>query len=86
MPSSSSDYISAVVNIMRLINPSTMLDIGIGFGKYGFLAREYLELWDGRDKHKREDWKRTIDGIEAFEEYINPAIEYIYDHPHRRRV
>ncbi|MFC1730127.1 class I SAM-dependent methyltransferase [candidate division KSB1 bacterium] len=59
-----------------------MLDIGIGFGKYGFLAREYLELWDGRDKHKREDWKRTIDGIEAFEEYINPAIEYIYDTIH----
>lgn len=53
-----------------------MLDIGVGFGKYGMLAREYLELWDGRQKYN--EWKRHIDGIEAFENYITPLHNFIY--------
>ena len=35
----------------RYSNPSSVLDIGTGFGKYGLLCREYLELWDGRENY-----------------------------------
>jgi SAM-dependent methyltransferase len=65
---------------MRLIiatDPRTLLDVGVGFGKYGFLSREYLELWDGREKYT--DWKRQIDGIEAHRDYITPVHRHIYN-------
>jgi len=65
---------------MQLIintNPEKLLDIGVGFGKYGFLSREYLELWDGRQEYNA--WKRKIDGIEVFEEYLTPVHDFVYD-------
>jgi hypothetical protein len=52
------------------INPNSVLDIGTGFGKYGLLCREYLELWDGRQNYDK--FLRRIDGVEAFESYITP--------------
>lgn len=79
MPSSNPQYISVVVEIIRLINPLKMLDVGSGFGKYGFLAREYLELWDGREKYDKRHWQRKIDGIEVFRDYITPVHDFIYD-------
>ena len=59
-------------------DPKSVLDVGVGFGKYGFLSREYLELWDGRSDYK--NWKRQIDGIEVFSDYLTPVHNYIYDH------
>ena len=77
MPSSSINSIETVLNIVRKINPQRVLDIGIGFGKYGFLLREYLELWDGRNVYN--DWKRTIDGIEIHSPYVTLLQDMIYD-------
>lgn len=77
MPSSQSSQISTIVHQIRKVNPKSLLDVGIGFGKYGFLAREYLEFWDGRQRYS--DWKRRIDGIEVFEDYITPAHRFIYN-------
>ncbi len=36
-----------------------------------------MELGDGREKY--HDWKRRIDGIEAFEKYITPVQKIIYN-------
>lgn len=58
-------------------NPKSILDIGVGFGKYGYLSREYLELWDGRQKY--DDWQRRIDGIEVWKKYLTPVHKYIYN-------
>ncbi|MEW6049845.1 MAG: class I SAM-dependent methyltransferase [Candidatus Zixiibacteriota bacterium] len=80
MPSSSAQQISTIVEIIRATKPKSVLDIGIGFGKYGFLCREYLELWDGRDRYN--DWQTQIDGIEAFEEYVTPLHRLIYSNIH----
>jgi hypothetical protein len=55
-----------------------VLDVGVGFGKYGLLSREYLDLWDGRESYR--SWTRLIDGIEVFEDYITPVHEFIYNH------
>ena len=77
MPTSSFHQLNAIVEIIMATNPRSLLDIGIGFGKYGYLAREYLELYDGRDAYS--DWQRRIDGIEAFPDYLTTAHRHIYD-------
>lgn len=58
------------------LKPMKVLDIGTGFGKYGVLCREYLDLWDGRQKY---EFTRRIDGVEAFRGYITPLHQYVYD-------
>jgi hypothetical protein len=80
MPSSHPHQLSHIMGLILQVKPHSVLDIGVGFGKYGFLCREYLELWDGREKYG--DWQRRIDGIEAFEGYITPLHRHIYDNIH----
>lgn len=80
MPTSQWLQISSLVELIVHANPKKMLDIGVGFGKYGYLSREYLELWDRRQVY--DDWQRTIDGIEAFEKYVTPAHQFIYNTIH----
>jgi len=77
MPSSVVSQISTIMQIVMASRPRSVLDIGVGFGKYGFLCREYLELWDGREKYGQ--WQHRIDGIEAFAEYVLPLHNMIYD-------
>jgi peptidylprolyl isomerase len=69
---------SALAHICNRIiekNPTSVLDIGIGFGKFGFLAREYTDVRLGRYFH----WQTRIDGIEIFEKYVTPLQQQIYD-------
>lgn len=77
MPSSQYYQINEIIEIITRLRPGKVLDIGPGFGKYGMLAREYLELWDGRDQYS--DWRCRIDCIEGFEKYITPLHRYIYN-------
>ena len=58
------------------LEAKSMLDIGIGFGKYGFLAREYAGGF-----YLPEDEKKllVVDGIEIYEPYIQPIHRLIYD-------
>jgi 2-polyprenyl-3-methyl-5-hydroxy-6-metoxy-1,4-benzoquinol methylase len=76
MPSSQYYQINEIMDLVFRLNPRKVLDIGPGFGKYGFLCREYLELWDGRNAYG--DWKCRIDCIEAFEKYLTPVHHAIY--------
>lgn len=66
-----------MVDWITRVQPSSVLDIGVGFGKWGFLAREYTDINEHR--YKREDWKARIDGVEAFPEYETPNYKYIYN-------
>ena len=78
MPSSHPHQLNEIAEMIMVSKPASMLDVGIGFGKYGFLAREYLEVWDGQ--HRRGKWRHRIDGIEACKEYILDHHRAIYDH------
>lgn len=80
MPSSHSGQINEIMRLVTLCHPMSVLDIGVGFGKYGFLCREFLELWDGREKYS--EWNHRIEGIEAFPEYISEFHSLIYDKIH----
>lgn len=77
MPSSHPFQIHEIVMLVKTLDPLSLLDIGVGFGKYGFLAREYLELWDGREKYL--EWRRRIDGVEGCAEYITSLQRLIYN-------
>lgn len=77
MPTSHYNQLNQIMELVSLTKPKRLLDIGVGFGKYGFLSREYLELWYGTGKY--DDWITQIDGIEAFEKYLTPVHKYIYN-------
>ncbi len=78
MPSSHHYQLNEIIGLIIETNPAKVLDIGIGYGKYGFLTREYLELWEEGSTY--DSHKRQIDGIEAFGAYITPVHRLIYDH------
>jgi hypothetical protein len=65
----------AVEHAVRL-QPRRILDIGFGFGKWGFLLREALDFVGGRVA--REDWQVTIDGIDA-RGNSSPVPGWVYD-------
>lgn len=77
MPISWYESIPAILKKVEQLKPQSILDIGIGFGKYGVLLREVLELSDQR--YHKDTWKLQIDGVEAFSGYQNPLHEHIYD-------
>jgi hypothetical protein len=57
-------------------DPKSVLDVGIGFGKYGVLCREYLDVWGAEKFGER---RHRIDGIEAFRDYLTPLQASVYD-------
>jgi hypothetical protein len=69
-----------VATELQRLKPQSILEIGVGFGKWGVIAREYLEAWEGR--FRREEWKVRIEGIEIFEDYRNPVWDAAYDQIH----
>jgi cyclopropane fatty-acyl-phospholipid synthase-like methyltransferase len=86
MPFSHSTQISAIVGFIEQLQPQSILDVGVGMGQYGFLARTNLEnvnlfVVDGAKavQSAKSDWKVRIDGIEAFKTYRTPVHDYAYN-------
>jgi len=77
MPTSYPNTITTVVRAIHALAPASVLDIGCGFGKYGLLCREYLDVWWLR--YRRQEWKVRIDAVEVFEQYLTPVHWYIYN-------
>ncbi|MCX7745955.1 MAG: hypothetical protein N2645_03545 [Clostridia bacterium] len=78
MPTSFHGQISRIFDFILDENPKSVLDIGVGFGKYGVLCRDQLDI--PFERYKKNDWKITIDGIEGYQNYNNPIHNYVYDH------
>lgn len=78
MPTSTYSQIPAVVRFLRKVMPTSILDVGIGNGKMGFIARDVLDVMLGQ-KYRKEDWSVRIDGIEIFTDYIQGHQKAIYD-------
>jgi SAM-dependent methyltransferase len=76
MPSSQHLQLNELVDTILTLNPESVLDIGVGFGKYGMLIREYLDPNIGNADHHR---RVRLDGIEIFTPYITPIQRSIYD-------
>lgn len=70
MPTSHPKIISPVMEKVLEIKPKKVLDLGIGFGKWGSLVREYADIWWWR--FYKGEWAVQIDGIEVHEKYRSP--------------
>jgi hypothetical protein len=77
VPISDVHGIPAILDEVYRLQPESVADLGVGFGKYGVLCREILDGMYGRCRP--DQWQRTIDGWEAHRAYINPCW-YAYDH------
>jgi len=61
------------------IRPKRVLDVGCGFGKFGFICRDILEICTGQ-RYKKSEWKTKVDALEIFEPFVRtPMHEYLYD-------
>lgn len=81
MPTSQLGPAATVIAHIKKKNPDSVLDVGSGFGRYGFLLREYLECWQGRWKPTM--WVKRIEAVEAWAPYTElPWYPLIYDEVH----
>jgi hypothetical protein len=85
MASSRPHAIPYVITAIKNIKPDSILDIGVGFGKYGVLFREYTDIVNSESSPKRynkENWEVRIEGIEGNGKYITPVHDFVYDKIH----
>lgn len=78
MPTSEVASIIPNLEAIHSINPKSMLDVGIGFGRYGYLAREILD-YKFDDNGNLQPFQMRIDGIEIFPNYLTNIQRAIYD-------
>ena len=80
MPSSTWIHTSQVCQWIWEIKPASVLDVGCGFGRWGFLAREICDIFHGR--YDQTSWRTKIDAVEIYLRYITPLHRLIYDEIH----
>lgn len=76
-----SDSLTEIINL----KPTSVLEIGVGFGSKGHLIREYLDVWSVTN-YKKESWLKRIDGVEIFEPYINEGNSYYYNTIYKENI
>lgn len=82
MPSGRAVIVPHVISIIQQVEPESILDVGTGFGKWGYLFREYTDIWLSAadpNRYFKGNWKIRIDGIEVFNRYLHPGHQFIYD-------
>lgn len=76
MPVSTSVHISHCLKYIINMRPRSILDIGCGFGMWGFLSRMYLDV--AEERVQPTDWTLRVDGLELFEPYIQSHQRALY--------
>jgi len=77
MGTSNWQHISYCSELLFALQPKSILDIGIGFGRYGILAREMCDVWRGRPTPNQ--WQVEIVGVEAFDKLIRDYHSVFYN-------
>lgn len=78
MPTSGWHKIHHVMGVLQHVpDPRTVLDVGVGFGKFGLLFREHLDI--RKRRYGRAEWLARIDGVEAWANYATPIHDFIYN-------
>ncbi len=62
------------------INPDRLLDVGVGFGRWGIITREFCDVWNGR--MARDKWNVRVEGVEGFAPSIDDYHQYFYNKIH----
>ncbi len=63
----------------------SILDVGAGFGKWGFLIRDSFDVLSFQH-FRKEEWTIDITAIEPFSKNITPLQEYIYNRIIRKEL
>ena len=85
MPSSRPNPIPTVIHLVRQLKPQSILDVGVGFGKWGHLFREYTDILEAEydpARYRRENWRVRIDGIEGHAAYLTEMHRFLYNEIH----
>lgn len=77
MPASNITAIPTILMMVKKVMPASVLDVGIGYGKYGCLIREWLSMEDYLKP--KDQWAMRIDGVEVFPQYITPIHQHAYN-------
>ena len=77
MPSSDPVTIPKVLDLVFKLSPRTILDVGSGNARYGFLFREILDWNYGR--MDPDTWQVAINAVEVDESYLTPVHRYVYN-------
>lgn len=77
MPVSTPIHLPYCLSLIVGLQPRSVLDIGCGFGTWGFLCRTHLDVFPGRVQP--ETWTTRIDGIELFAPYIQAHQRALYN-------
>lgn len=80
MPVSDYHPISDALDIIEQIQPASVLDIGIGYGRWGVLCREILDIY--KERVLPDQWTTKIEGIEIHEPFRGPLWNIIYNKIH----
>lgn len=72
MPTGPLEAVPLIVDTVTAMNPGSVVDLGMGTGKYGFLIRERLDLAAGTHDLR-------LVGVEGFPDYIGPHQRAVYD-------
>jgi len=90
MASSYADQIPVVVHLLQKLRPRTLLDVGKGFGKYGFLAHEYvgvpMDIAPDPRRTLAEQSALVIDAVEVQATYLWPHLAHFYRHVQVGRI
>jgi len=78
MPTSPYAHLYSLVTYLDAVRPASILDVGLGNGKLGFIARDYLDVMIG-ERYHRKQWQLQLDGIEVFGDYIQDHQRAIYN-------
>ena len=81
MGTSNWQQIPFCIEVLMKIAPMRVLDVGVGFGRWGMITREFGDVWYNRIFPR--DWQVHVEGIEAFEANLAPYHEHFYDQIHR---
>ena len=76
MPTSDPRYLTTVADTIKNLQPKSVLDIGVGMGKWGLLTREYTDVWNYR--FYADEWKTKLVGLEIHPKYQTGVWE-VYD-------
>jgi predicted TPR repeat methyltransferase len=78
MPTSSYRKVGRVMDILQHVKAvDSVLDVGVGFGKFGFLLREFLDV--RKRRYSKSEWRARIDGVEVYSDYLTVVHTLIYD-------
>lgn len=67
-----------VMKFLHSLEPESVLDVGAGFGRWGFLCR--CHLGPGESLTTTPDQKPIIDAVEFFPRNVNPVYDAVYNH------